>query len=119
MPEVRIAQRAAHLAAQQAHAEVGFLAQVFLGYGGPEAGPAGSRFELALGVEQSRCAVRTAEDPGAVFGGAGCAACGTGCPGVLPCSGRFGSYGCAAAGAEPESVGGATFATNGVGARVM
>jgi hypothetical protein len=57
--------------------------------------------------------------PGAVFGGAGCAACGTGCPGVLPCSGRFGSYGCAAAGAEPESAGGATFATNGVGARVM
>src|SRR5580698_10023916 len=29
--------------------------------------------------------------PGAVLGGAGWAACGTGTPGVLPCSGRFGS----------------------------
>ena len=58
--------------------------------------------------------------PGAVFGGAGCAACGTAWPGVLPCSGRFGSYGCPVAGAEPASAGaGATFATNGVGARVM
>ena len=31
--------------------------------------------------------------PGAVFGGAGCAACGTAWPGVLPWSGRLGSYG--------------------------
>src|ERR1700744_3991444 len=29
--------------------------------------------------------------PGAVLGGAGWAACGTATPGVLPCSGRFGS----------------------------
>ncbi len=55
--------------------------------------------------------------PGAVFGGAGCAACGTGWPGVLPCSARFGSNCCGWL--APLSAGGATFETNGEGARVM
>ena len=57
--------------------------------------------------------------PGAVFGGAGCAACGTGWPGVLPCSGRFGSYCCAWLAPVSDAAGGATFDTNGVGARVI
>ncbi len=58
--------------------------------------------------------------PGAVLGGAGCAACGTGWPGVLPCSARFGSNCCAwLAPLAPLSAGGATFETNGEGARVM
>src|ERR1700761_2108752 len=56
--------------------------------------------------------------PGAVFGGAGWAACGTGWPGVLPCSGRVGSY-CASLALVAGAAGGATLATNGVGARVI
>src|SRR5579863_6239839 len=57
--------------------------------------------------------------PGAVLGGAGWAACGTGWPGVLPCSARFGSYCAPLAAPLSGAAGGATFETNGVGARVM
>src|SRR5262249_51903663 len=60
--KVSVAKRAFHLAAQHADAEVVYLAGILRRNRSRKAGPAGTGFELALGIEKSRSAVRTAKD---------------------------------------------------------